>query len=91
MIRRWTVRILLALVVAFVLAYTGDTVVFLLRSSPVDRVTVNRYLNIPLKGSKQEFDYQGTMDTPCSVSLFPQQGLDPCWQVRRNTNQGIHM
>ena len=91
MIRRWAVRTLLALAVAFVLVYAGDTVVFLLRSSPVGKVTVNRYLAIPLKGNKQEFDYQGTADVPCAVALFPQKGLDPCWQLRRNINQGIRM
>jgi hypothetical protein len=52
-------------------------------------VTVNRYLTIPLKGNKQEFDYLGSIDAPCSVSLFPQAGLSACWQMRRNPNQGI--
>jgi hypothetical protein len=91
MIWRWVMRGLLALAGLFVAVYAGDSVVFLLRSSPVGKVTVNRYLTIPLKGSKQEFDYQGTVDAPCSISLFPQKGLDPCWQVRRNANQGIRM
>jgi hypothetical protein len=49
---------------------------------------VNRYLTIPLKGNKQEFDYLGSVDVPCSVSLFPQAGQNPCWQLRRHPNQG---
>jgi hypothetical protein len=51
-------------------------------------VTVNRYLTIPLKGNKQEFDYLGSIDAPCSVSLFPQAGQAACWQLRRHPNQG---
>jgi hypothetical protein len=52
-------------------------------------VTVNRYVTIPLKGNKQEFDYLGSLDVPCSISLFSQAGLSPCWQLRRNPNQGM--
>jgi hypothetical protein len=48
-------------------------------------------MTIPLKGNKQEFDYLGSMDVPCSVSLFPQAGQVPCWQLRRNYNQGMNL
>jgi hypothetical protein len=81
-------RALLVLVAVFVALYGADFAVFKLRGSPRSTVTVNRYVTIPLKGNKQEFDYQGSIDVPCSVSLFPQAGLAPCWQLRRNPNQG---
>ena len=86
---RWLRRVLVVLAVAFVATYTCDWAVFKLRGSPQSTVTVNRYITIPLKGNKQEFDYLGSMDVPCSVSLFPQAGQAPCWQLRRNPNQGI--
>ena len=86
---RWLRRVLVVLAVAFVATYTCDWAVFKLRGSPQSTVTVNRYLTIPLKGNKQEFDYLGSIDAPCSVSLFPQAGLSACWQMRRNPNQGI--
>ena len=86
--KRWLQRLVLVLVAGFVAAYGGDWAVFRLRGSPLSKVTVNRYLTIPLKGNKQEIDYLGTQDVPCSVSLFPQAGESPCWQVRRNPNQG---
>ena len=90
---RWLVRSLLrvivVLMVVFVVTYGSDWAVFKLRGSPISKVTVNRYLTIPLKGNKQEFDYLGTIDAPCSVSLFPQAGLSACWQLRRNPNQGM--
>ena len=85
----WLLRAIVVLTVAFVAAYGGDWAVFKLRGSPTSKVTVNRYLTIPLKGNKQEFDYLGSIDAPCSVSLFPQAGLSACWQLRRNPNQGI--
>ena len=86
---RWLQRVLVVLVAAFVATYGGDWAVFKLRGSPASKVTVNRYLTIPLKGNKQEFDYLGSIDAPCSRSLFPQAGQAPCWQLRRNPNQGI--
>jgi hypothetical protein len=46
-------------------------------------------VTIPLKDNKQEFDYLGSIDVPCSISLFSQQGQSPCWQLRRNPNQGM--
>lgn len=90
MIRRlqWAV---VALVAIFIALYAGDSAVFKLRGSPLSKVTVNRFVTIPLKGGKKEFDFVGTADVPCSVSLFPQAGQTPCWQLRRNPNQGVSM
>jgi len=85
------VRVALALMVAFVVVYGADWAIFKLRGSPTGKVTVNRYLTVPLKGRKQEFDYLGTLDVPCSKSLFPQGGRSPCWQLRRNPNQGMEL
>jgi hypothetical protein len=85
---RWLRRMIVVLVVAFMATYAGDWALFKLRGSPRSKVTINRYLTIPLKGNKLEFDYLGSMDVPCSISLFPQAGQSPCWQLRRNPNQG---
>ncbi len=86
----WARRATLLLVTAFVATYAGDWALFKLRGSPRSSVTVNRYVAIPLKGNKQEFDYLGSSDVSCSVSLFSQAGLGPCWQLRRNSNQGLN-
>jgi len=58
--------------------------VFRLRGSPTGKVTVSRFLTVPLKGNKLEYDYLGSTDVPCSMSLFPQAGQSPCWHLRRN-------
>ena len=89
LLRRWIFRVAVVLAAIFVTVYGGDSVLFKLRGSPMGKVTVNRYVTIPLKGRKSEFDYLGTLDVPCSVSLFAQSGRNPCWQLRRNPNQGI--
>ena len=85
---RWLQRIVVVLAAVFVAAYAGDWAVYKLRGSPQSKVTVSCFVTIPLKGNKQEFDYLGSSDVPCSVSLFPQAGQSPCWQLRRNPNQG---
>jgi hypothetical protein len=84
----WLRRGLVVVAVGFVAVYAGDWAVFKLRGSPVSKVTVNRYVTIPLKGNKQEFDFVGTSDVGCSMSLFSQAGQNPCWKLRRNPNQG---
>jgi hypothetical protein len=86
--KRWLLRVVVVLTAGFVAVYGGDWAVFRLRGSPHSRVTVNSYVTIPLKGNKKEFDYLGSLDVSCSISLFSQAGLSPCWQLRRNSNQG---
>ena len=85
--RRWLRWSIVTLVVAFLATYGGDWAIFKLRGSPQGKVTVNRYMAIPLKGNRQEFDYLGTIDVACSISLFPQAGKSTCWHLRQNTNQ----
>jgi hypothetical protein len=84
---RWIFRAAVALAALFVAAYGADFALYRLRGSPRSTVTVSRYMGIPLKGQKEEYDYLGTVSAPCSVSLFPQGGADPCWHLRRNPNQ----
>jgi len=84
---RWLKRAFLIAAVAFVAAYGIDWAVFRMRGSPMSTVTVNRYLVVPLKGNKNEYDFLGTGDQPCSESLFPRAGQTPCWRLRRHVDQ----
>lgn len=88
---RWIQRVVVVLIACFVALYGGDWAVFRLRGAPQSKVTINRFVTIPLKGNKKEFDYIGSADVACSVSLFPQGGQSPCWQLRRNPNEGASM
>lgn len=87
LIGRWLVRGIFALIALIVVTYAVDWIAYRLEGSPQSTVTVNRTLLVPLKNNKMEYDYVGTFDEPCSVSLFPQNGLTPCWQLRRNPNE----
>jgi hypothetical protein len=88
---RWIQRVAVVLVAAFVATYGGDWAIYKLRGSPTSTVTVNRFLTVPLKGNKIEYDYVGTAEQACSVSLFPQAGQSPCWHLRRNPNQTTNL
>jgi hypothetical protein len=84
---RWLVRAFLFVAVVTLVAYAADTVVYLMHGSPTATVSVSRFMGVPLKGQKEEYDYLGTAPVPCAVALFPHKGLDPCWHLRRNPNQ----
>ncbi|HET6205613.1 MAG TPA: hypothetical protein VFD98_02310 [Terracidiphilus sp.] len=84
---RWIRFIALGLLAAAVVTYAGDWLLFNLRGSITSKVTVSHFLSAPLKNNKQELDYLGSEEVPCSVSLFPQGGHTPCWYLRRHTNQ----
>lgn len=84
---RWIFRAVVALAALFVAAYGVDFGVYHLRGSPRSAVTVSRFMGVPLKGQKVEYDFLGTVSVPCAESLFPQSGEDPCWHLRRNPNQ----
>ncbi|HVZ83982.1 MAG TPA: hypothetical protein VG893_09945 [Terracidiphilus sp.] len=88
-IGQWTLRIAAALAVAAVLLYLGDWAVFQMRGSPQATVHVSRLMVVPLNNGKQEYDYEGTFDEPCSLSLFPQGGMNACWRLRRNPAEVI--
>lgn len=85
---RWLERAALGAVIGFAALYGGDSAVYKLRGSPTAKVTVDHYLSVPLKGQRTEFDYLGSVETPCAQALFPQAGLSPCWQLRRHASQG---
>ena len=87
MITRWILRGLFAILGVAALTYAGDSAVFVLRGNPASQVIVNRYLAVPLKGNKVEYDFQGTEPIPCARALFSQNGSTPCWYLRRHTNE----
>ena len=84
-------RAIVAASIAFVVVYASDWAIFTLRHSPSSKVTVNSYQVVPLKGQKSEYDYLGSSDEPCSVSLFPQAGISACWWLRRHANRTTNL
>jgi hypothetical protein len=88
---RWAERVFLGTVALLALLYGGDWSVFALRGRPTDRILVNSYLAVPLKGNKTEFDFQGAQAAPCARAIFPQSGMPPCWYLRRHTTQSTNL
>lgn len=88
---KWARRIVVVLAAAFVALYFGDWAVYRMRGSPQGSVKVSQTVVVPLKGNKSEYDYLGSSDVPCSVSIFSQAGESPCWELRRNQNQNTKL
>ena len=91
LIGRWLLRGALALIALGAATYAADWAAFKLEGSPQSTVTVNRMMEVPLKNNKTEYDYVGTFDEPCSISLFPQNGMQACWKLRRNPNENTKL
>jgi hypothetical protein len=83
----WARVVSLMLLGAAISAYAADWLIFSVRGSRTSTVTVYHFLSAPLKNNKEERDYLGSEDVPCSLSLFPQAGHLPCWYLRRHKNQ----
>ncbi len=83
----WLKRGFIALAVLAGFSYGADWVIFKLEGSPTSKFTVSHFVSAPLKNNKDEIDYLGSEEEPCSITLFPQGGLAPCWWLRRHTNQ----
>lgn len=79
--------IVLSLLVIAIGAYLGDWAVYKMRGSPNRHIRVSHFVTAPLKDNRQEIDYIGSEDMPCTVTMFPQDSHPPCWYLSRHTNQ----
>jgi hypothetical protein len=89
-------RIIKYLLIGAVLMYAGDFGIFEVRQARgagMGSVTVEQFLQIPLKGNKLEYDYTGTANQSCSRSLLPQYAGSvwntPCWWLERHKTQWV--
>lgn len=83
--------LVITVIVLIAAAYVGDWAVFKMRGAPQATVTVSHFMSVPLKSneksSREEIDYLGSDETSCSISMFPQSGMAPCWYLRKHHNQ----
>ena len=84
---RWLRYFVMSLLALAALSYIGDWMVFRARHSPQRSLSVSHFVSAPLKDGKEEIDYLGSQMTPCSVTLDPQDGMQPCWYLSRHLNQ----
>jgi hypothetical protein len=86
---RWLRIGIMVLLALAALSYLGDFAVFRMRGSPKLTLSVSHFVSAPLKNNKEEIDYTGSEQTPCSITLYPQDGMAPCWYLRRHLNQTV--
>jgi len=84
---RWTRLAAMAIVAFAVISFAVDWAVFKSSGSPRSAYTVSHFVSAPLKNQKEEIDYTGSEEVPCSLSMYPQDGIVPCWYLRRHTHQ----
>lgn len=93
MLRRWKKLLadsLLTLLAATLLLWAGDWAVWRIRVSHgggYDSVQVTQLMLTPLKNHRLEADAQSTASEPCTRSLFPHAGHNPCWWLRRHATK----
>jgi len=91
---------LVGVVVLVAIVYAGDYGALRLRAayprfgSAYDLVHMARLYAIPLKNGRIEYELdarQPEVTVSCVRTLFPHQGYQPCWYVRRNSEKPIPM
>jgi hypothetical protein len=81
---------LLWMLAAVLLLWLGDWAVWHVRvwhGGGYDTVQVSQFLLTPLKNHRVKADQQSTASQPCTRSIFPHSGDDPCWWLRRHATE----
>lgn len=89
-LKRHITDALLWLLAVALLLWCGDWAVWHLRvrhGVGYSSVQVTQLLLTPLKNHRMKAEEQSTTDQPCVRSLFPHNGEDPCWWLRRHATQ----
>jgi hypothetical protein len=89
-LKRLVAVTLLTLAGSILLAYASDYAVFRYRmrnGGGFGHVTVTTYDAIPQKNGKTVFMFHDPQPETCVNSLFPRAGYEPCWYLRRHSEQ----
>ncbi len=81
---------LLWMLAAILLLWLGDWAVWRVRvwhGGGYDTVQVSHFLLTPLKNHRMKADEQSIAGQPCTRSIFPHAGDDPCWWLRRHPTE----
>jgi hypothetical protein len=82
---------ILAVLATAALAFGVDFLVFRVRVAanwnPYGSVMVDHYYAVGEKSGKTEYMFDPPQAQPCSHSLFPQSGYQPCWYLTRHPEQ----
>ena len=72
---------------AAALLYPVDFAVWRIRVAAgggMGSVVVDQYTVADLKGGKEDYYANGTVSMPCTKSIYPHEGNNPCWWVERH-------
>jgi len=86
---RWTIGVLIFVAI---LTYACDYGVLryrMARGTGLGSVTVDTYYAIHQKNGKTEFQTLDPQPQTCVNSLFPHQGITPCWYLSRHPEKRI--
>jgi hypothetical protein len=91
--KKIVVRVLAGIAAVAVIGYAADYTVLryrMLRNlAPYDTVTVRYYYQVEEKNNRTEYAFASAQPENCVNSLFPHQGLPPCWYARRHLERPI--
>ena len=78
---------------AALMVYTADYAVLRYRIfrnlAPYHTVTVRYYYEVAEKNNRTEYAFASAQAQNCVNSLFPHQGFEPCWYLRRHAERPI--
>jgi hypothetical protein len=83
-------RALLAIALTAAVAYLVDWAIWRARvagGGGIGQVEVKLFIVGELKGGKEDYYPQGSSIMPCSKTLYPQGGDQPCWWLERHREQ----
>jgi len=93
MLKRYSVRAVLAFLIALLALYVGDATWVRVRLArhhdPTGSVKVRVLLAVPQKSGRMEYIPGNTETQSCVHSVFPQIGLPPCWYAERHTRREV--
>lgn len=85
--KRFALLVLAWLLAVSAALYLGDWLILRLRPSPYETVTIQHYYAIAQKTGRIDLQYDRTYTQQCARSLFPHADMQPCWYLRRHTEQ----
>lgn len=88
-IRKYALRVLLALACAGALLYAADEVSARLRGRPTEDMKVDRLYSAVNHWNQVEYSVGTPVTQTCVDALLPHFGYVPCWYLRKHTIQQV--
>jgi hypothetical protein len=87
---RAAIGIIIVLVVVYVVDYAWLRVRVARGLEAFDTLQVETVDQVPQKGNKAEYIPEAPQNQTCVRSMFPHLGDQPCWYLRRHTQQQVN-